>query len=119
MALFDLAQRVKRGVRLLDKKVPGWRKVLYRHRDSFDLSDGACCVLGTLEHHSARMKALHRSRVKGMDGADYAWAVRRLNLEFGRIYGFDVEGPFTFESERKQQYADLNDLWRAEFEEAE
>lgn len=115
MDLFDLAQRVKRGVKLLDKKVPGWRRVMRTHADQFKLSDPECCVLGTLEHYSARLRALNKKYVVDYDCPDYHRAVRRLNLEFGSSYGFDNPCSSADQSENDRNWTTLQDLWKAEF----
>lgn len=115
MDLFDLASRVKRGVRLLDKKVPEWRQIIRRHANTLDLADGDFCVLGTLEHHSARMRQLHAKRVAGMDDADYHRALDRLGI-IGSAYGFTAPGPgggYDDETEN-DQFRALTDLWKIE-----
>lgn len=40
-------KRVKRGIRLLDKKYPGWPALIQLH-DHFDLGSSSRCVLGQL-----------------------------------------------------------------------
>lgn len=102
-------QRVKRGIKLLEKKIPNWRTVLRRHEDQFDFADGAHCVLGTLEHYSKRMKQLPLTeREKFRDTFDRAYT--RLGIDNPAAYGFD-----SAESEGVSPQL-LDTLWRAEFE---
>lgn len=108
--IIKLVKRVKRGVRLLDKKVPGWRKTLKTHTRTFDIGRANYCVLGTLEHYNARMKALNKKRVVGQSFPDYYRATVRLNFATGAAsYGFNGD-----ESSRGV----LQQLWRAEFDDA-
>ena len=113
MDLFDLAKRVKAGVKLLDRVLPSWRLTLRKHDDEFDLADPDCCILGTLEHHSKQMRLLHKKRVKGLlDEDGYNRAVERLNISCnGAKFGFDIESPTT----ANYDYDTLQALWRAEY----
>lgn len=115
--LLDLAKRVKKGVRLLDRRVPGWRTTLKEHADSFNIKQGSCCVLGTLEHYNGRMQVLNARRLKLSAYPDYWRGTKRLNIEDrGKDYGFNAD----FEDESfgasDAEFAILQDLWRAEFE---
>lgn len=79
----ELAARVKRGARLLDKKVPNWRTTMRKHADTFRLNSPRLCILGTLEHYNGRMKVL---KARGADLSDmqlggYYMALRRLHLD--------------------------------------
>lgn len=123
MELLELAKRVKRGVRLLDKKVPNWRAVLRRHEGQYDFADGDHCVLGTLEHFSGRMRVL---RERGLDPDRtknaYVVAAARLGIwnEADRTTddstpaqcGFDA---VDLEATRDADRNVLDALWRAEF----
>lgn len=102
-------QRVKRGIKLLEKKVPNWRQVLRKHEDQFEFANGSHCVLGTLEHYSKRMKQLPLTeREQFRDTFDRAYT--RLGISDPAAYGFDT-------SEIEGVSAELLDtLWRAEFE---
>lgn len=118
--LLQLAKRVRRGVALLDKKVPGWRLIMRQNADDFDISNGECCILGTLEHKRglARVRAL---RVRPNENG-YETGKRRLRITEGHDYGFNtVErselgmGMYDGEADSDEQWRVLNDLWRAEF----
>jgi hypothetical protein len=113
--LFDLATRVKRGALLLDKKFPGWRKVMRKHDADFDLTDGSHCVLGTLEHHMGRAKELVKKNLNkdnafSDDGYNRLTAALRIP---GSEFGFNT-GPRDSDGD---EYSDLSDLWRAEYRE--
>lgn len=113
--LFELAQAVKRGVKLLDRKIPRWRTVLRKHADEFDFASGDHCVLGTLEAHSARMKMLIRKKGCSRKYTTFGRAVLALDLGGGadEKHGFDV--PDSTVLEEQEQYRTLGALWRAEF----
>lgn len=114
MDIFKIAQRVKRGVALLDKKVPGWRRVMREHKDQFDLESPAHCVLGTLEHYSAQLKRLNQKRVEGMTDADYKRGLKRLAI-VGEYYGFNSISDGSYDIEDDDEMTALEGLWRAEF----
>ena len=106
-----LVQRVKRGVRLLDRKVPNWRRVMRRYQDRFNLNDANSCVLGILDNHSSQMRMLaKRMKVTGIP--NFYRALRSLDLMagFGESHGFsssfDISG---------SESDSLQALWRAEF----
>lgn len=109
--VFEIAKRVKKGAKLLDKKVPKWRSILRKHKDQFDFADGDCCVLGTLEHYNG-LKALGRTPDPFDDR--FNRAAHRLNLHGKTFdYGFDfMEDGFR----NSEEISTLNALWRAEFE---
>ncbi len=119
--LVELVKRVKRGVKVLDRKIPNWRTVLRRHQEEFRLSNLDYCILGTLEHHSGRMRQLNQKRVDGTISNDgYTRAIRRLNLATGTPYGFDLassdsDAPYGSEK-RNDLWKQLEALWRGEFE---
>ena len=114
MSMFDLAQSVKRGVRLLDRKVPRWRRVMREHQDQYDFKDGEHCILGTLEHFSGRMAVLKK---RGQVVDDYAYNRGRLALGLRELSDAVVCGFDAPESDaRDHERAVLHDLWRAEFE---
>ena len=100
------AQAVRRGVALLDRVLPNWRKTMRKHADQFDLRDGDHCVLGTLEHHSGlrRLRKL-RGDPNHYESA-YFRAVARLRIRNGKTLGFDSAD---------LSYKELQELWRAEF----
>lgn len=123
MELLEIAKRVKRGVRLLDKKVPNWRRTLREHEDQYDFANGDCCVLGTLEHYNGRLRVLSAKRAKNGD-YPFGRAVRAVGLKVNddddscadeaTQHGFDAidGGGGSYEDE----IATLDALWRAEFE---
>lgn len=110
MTLFDMARRVKAGVRLLDRKIPNWRTVLRRHEDEFDFADGSHCVLGTLEHYSGRMRTLIARRQAKQEPDPFWRAAKALGVEAREEdLGFEAEDVRTKERDM------LAELWRAEF----
>lgn len=120
MELFDIARRVRKGAQLLDKKFgPGWRKVLQKHEGDFDLKEGEHCVLGTLEHHYGKMRALRpKSKVDAELGGFFV-AINRLRIKGqDEEYGFNAVTPWGGKEaweRREAEWAALSDLWRAEF----
>ncbi len=119
MELVELAKRVRAGVKFLDKKFPQWRNTLRQHSDEFDLTSGAHCVLGTLEHHNGRLRILTKKLRAEDDGYSedaYSRALTALKIE-GEKFGFDADwaGVDTYDNYRNDMTT-LNDLWRAEFE---
>jgi hypothetical protein len=119
MSLLNIAKRVKRGVRLLDKKIPNWRAVLRKHKDQFNFGNSAHCVLGTLEHFSGQMQTLKaRIGLTQHDDAEYASYTNarkalKLRMYEDEDYGFDA----CHQDERRgAEINTLSDLWRAEFE---
>ena len=123
--LLDLAKRVKKGAALLDKKVPGWRKTMRRHDDTFNIGSGKCCVLGTLEHARALRKlGASKTEVKerlkllaGEPSTAYYIGATRLGID-GEDYGF--EPPLSEEetdwNANEEAWAFLQDLWKAEYQ---
>ena len=121
-----LAAKMRRGVALLDKKIPNWRAIVRRHRHQFDFSKGDCCVLGTLEHYSGRMRVLEKKHgVKRREGRmafeTFTAAARALGLNGGRTidaHGFDADDykdDFSDGKLKRQRDLDiLSALWRAE-----
>lgn len=121
MNIIGLAKRVKRGARLLDKKLgPGWRTTMRRRAEFFNLKEPQACILGTLEHFNGRMKTLGKRRAAAEDLNGYYRAAARLNIEGDeQEYGFDLS--FGAEDglkgvERGEVWQLAQDLWRAEFE---
>lgn len=116
MNLYEMARRVKRGVRLLDRKIPDWRRVLRRHREEFEFRDGDCCVLGTLEHYTGRMRELLK-KADADEDSRYMRALSALRLEGDADieHGFDGIDKGGGETDNIEMDA-LSDLWRAEFE---
>lgn len=120
MTVVELVKNVKKGVKLLDQRVPNWRQIMRKHAAEYNFTDGSSCVLGTLEHHSGRMKVL-KKRSREIYGDGYIAAVDILKLDRGCHYGFDGDNRYynsllptgmTY----KAQIDLLSDLWRAEFE---
>jgi hypothetical protein len=114
-------------VALLDKKVPNWRQTMRKHVDQYNFSDGACCVLGTLEHYNGRMRTL---RAKGVSAADikqtladegrFETAKLRLGQIEGAEYGFDTcFGDHDRADTDDDPMVTLHELWKTEFEKAE
>lgn len=119
MDILELARSVKRGVKLLDKKIPNWRQVMRKYEDQFNFADGECCILGTLEHHSGRLQVLNQRKAAAADPEDaYRRAAARLGLNIeadeDELYGFNVTTDAYDDSEAVM--GDIGDLWRAEFE---
>lgn len=114
MELLDIAKRVKRGVRLLDRRIPNWRAIMRKHRADFNIGDPECCILGTLEHHVGRLKVLRaRRKVIPADFTAYHSAARSLRIEaVTREHGFER----TAGAENIEEYRTLQALWLAEFE---
>ena len=113
MIFLETARRVRAGVRLLDKKIPGWRHVLRRHVEQFDFADGDHCVLGTLEHYSGRMKVLARKHREHDDYSRFDSALKALGIKDEVGFGFDCANRF---QGWEEEGALLDALWRAEFE---
>lgn len=123
--LFELAKRVRKGVALLDKKVPNWRKVMRKNDETFNIRNGECCILGTLEHKRALRKLGKPMSSRFYRDNGYERAERILHIE-GSDYGFntiDEEDLIDLE-DPEQSYDEINDdaqfevlqeLWRAEF----
>jgi len=110
--LADVYRRVRRGVALLDQKVPNWRRTMRKHQDQYNFADGDFCVLGTLEHFNGRLHTLRKRK------AESVWSTQdrmtraqyRLGIDHSSHFGFcwrtghqDIEGPL------------LAELWRQEF----
>lgn len=115
-----IARRVKRGVRLLDKKIPDWRQILRKHRTEFDFRDGDHCVLGTLEHYSGRMRVL-KARVRTQTDYPFGRALDALKLRGDNRdvdFGFDgeIHSDYDRDDDRDDEMTTLDALWRAEFE---
>lgn len=115
--------RVKRGAAFLDRKVPGWRRVLRRHEDTFDICQSDCCVLGTLAAHPpkalrAQLKITERAlgrtsydyygmlKVLGIAGNASTW-FEPLTEQRASSLGFLTAGPL--------EHLLIDVLWRAEF----
>lgn len=109
MDLLDLAKKVKRGSRLLDRKLPSWRRVMQKHRDQFNFADPQFCVLGTLKHHLGRARVLRKQA--GSSEAGYHGLLQALRLDRGSEHGFDWSG-----SVDDATGDTLALLWRTEFE---
>lgn len=115
-AIEEMRARVKRGAKFLDKKIPGWRAALRRHKKAFDICDGECCVMGTLFRHPP---ASLKGRLKGISRAwatDEYWTMLEV-LGFHRSGGLLVDKPtahaFYTDSPVEHHLADI--LWRMEF----
>lgn len=105
-AQISTIRKFKRGVKLLDKKVPKWRTILRKHKDQFVFKDGDHCVLGTLEHHVGKLRVA-AAKYGNSYGSGYNRLVAMWNLGWGNSYGFDSPSAY---------YPLLTALWRAEFE---
>lgn len=115
--IYELAQRVKKGVKLLDKRIPNWRRTIKKHKDQFDFTNGECCVLGTLEHYNGRMRVL-KARKQINDAHPFLAATKALGGIEPREYGFDVDSrltdPTLADNQHAKQYEILTALWKAE-----
>lgn len=116
MELIDIAKAVKRGVRLLDKKIPNWRTILRKHEDQFDFADGTHCVLGTLEHYSGRMRVLKAKRNVPLYEGAFKRAYLALGIESGQTKDFGFDWSANSSTSPDQQKAFFSALWRAEFQ---
>jgi hypothetical protein len=116
-----MAQRVKRGVRFLDRKVPMWRRVMRKHDSEFDLSDGDHCVLGTLEHRVGKLRVAARKLHTPLECDNGFGRLARLfgiydnTTELGFDYKTYVMWALDEDEQAEQQYRDLQALWRAEY----
>ncbi len=82
-----MRQRVNHGVKLLDEKVPGWRRTIRNNREQYDFKRGSCCVLGTLEHFNGMFQTI---RASGADSTEaFLRAKARLGIHNASNYGFD------------------------------
>jgi hypothetical protein len=102
---------VARGAKLLDDRLPGWRKVMKEHSD-FRISDLECCVLGTLEHYHGRLKVM-RSKDPKNDDCAYSRAISKLDIS-GPENGFDIDYITTGIG-----YAELQKAWEELLKEGE
>ncbi len=126
MNVTNIVARVKRGVRVLDRKVPNWRTVLRKHQKQYDFRSGEHCVLGTLEHHAGRMRVLKkRLDADTLPGYTFGDAEATLGVS-STDCGFDAVEfkalPRLTDAEiavhkaaEQQEYDILDALWRAEF----
>lgn len=112
--LGTLAAAVKRGAELLDKKLPGWRKVMRRHRSRFVFSDCNSCVLGTLGNHDPRVRKLaDRAKLEA-----FRAGLKFLTKSTGhaRAHDFGFDSPRDLPHNLEDYYPALHALWQAEFE---
>ena len=102
----DVYRRFRRGVRVLDEKLPRWRTVMRKHMDEFNFEDCNYCVLGTLGKHTAEI------RKRATDDA-FGDALKFLTREShgSSRWGFDAVAGHTGE-----EYPALTALWEAEIE---
>lgn len=108
--LRDLAKRVKRGVKLLDKKTPTWRRTLRKNRGTFNFASPDMCVIGTLIHHDAKFKKLRKQATREAFSSAVSMLTRKLSSEAAPAYGFD-----SAEDEiNTVVYPALSALWEAE-----
>lgn len=117
--LLTTAKAVKRGARLLDKKVSGWRKTLKKHASTFNISNADCCILGTLEHYNGRMRVLNARRVRTNNEGGYFRGLVRLRIsteDEAKNFGFLSDRVALPEGGSASNTTDLQTLWRAEFE---
>lgn len=110
-----MAKNVRRGVKLLDKQFPTWRKTMKAHASAFNIRSTKYCVLGTLEHELGRARVLRKRAGQVSEG--YWGLVMALGITPGD-YGFSIpfSDGFRYGPADDQLYDILNDLWRAEFE---
>ncbi len=111
------AAAVKRGARLLDKKVPKGRNIMRKHEADCWLLDPEQCVLGTLEHFSG-LKRLQTAKVKKYmdqphrsDTNAYERALIRLGLDPDRTELAEDRGF----NRNELSFEELEALWRAEW----
>lgn len=114
MTLLELAKRVRRGVKLLDRLIPNWRRTMRNHQDQYDFQDGDHCILGTLEHYNGRMSVLKKRRAVDTDYS-YGRGAKALGLKEGITYEHGFDGQISGGS-YDADMAQLDQLWRAEFE---
>ncbi len=118
MDLLNIAKRVRNGVKLLDKKIPNWRSIVKNHESEFDFTDGACCVLGTLEHYSGRLKVLKKRAGRKAQDANNPFGNAAVALGIsGKTteFGFDgLPAKTDFDIPYQDQMPVLTALWKAE-----
>lgn len=90
-----LAERIARGVDLLDEKHPGWDHNI--DLDRLNIVDQRSCVLGQVfGYYGDGLETL------GLSGSQF-------NNDTGAPYGFDLFGDEWFSGEREEE---LDRLWR-------
>lgn len=121
--LGELAMRIKRGAALLDRKAPGWRRIMRKHEQEFHIQDGSCCILGTLEHYNG-LRHLKLRAVDKEDNYRFTRALNRLKLHDhnDELHGFDAvpyhrrNGALAdLEDGNSEMYDAMQALWKAEF----
>lgn len=111
-----LYARVRKGVALLDKRVPNWRRTMRKQVGQYNFMEGDHCVLGTLEHYNGRMQVIRKRTIAKEEQEQgshdsMSRATKRLRIhgesqKFGFCWGGtgrEIEGPI------------LHALWREEF----
>lgn len=91
-----MREKVKRGVRLLDKKIPNWRSKI--DSETIDMAGIMNCVLGQLYGN-------YQNGLIKLFGRDTDFETRRLQ---GIAHGFQLT------DEEHQNYALLDHLWKVE-----
>lgn len=110
-----LAMRVRAGVKLLDKKIPNWRKIIKRHEAQFDFESGDHCVLGTLKHFSGRMRVLRQKAAEKNTSHIMCFVRASERLLPGAKHDETLAKNYGFNWFNKDTEADVLDaLWRAE-----
>lgn len=111
----SLKARVKKGVALLDAKIPNWRHILRRNKEQYKFSEYDHCIVGTIFNMSEE----HKKVVKGAaftDGLKWLLGTRGdpmdMYHEAGVPYGLDVsvKNPMDMDTECEA----LARLWEAE-----
>jgi hypothetical protein len=106
----DYAERVQRGIALLDVKWPDWATEI--DLEKLDIEWGDRCV-------TAQYAQLHGS---ALDRDVDSWQDGRSMLDLGNreyeLHGFNADGQSTGEAYAPDPggYATLNGLWRSEIE---
>jgi len=100
--IIESVKRHKRGVRLLDRKVPRWRQIMREHQGQYQFSHPDRCVIGTLARHAPALR-------RKLTTICFWNAVRVL-------VGSTDASAYGFNGEYDDEMTLLHDLWRMEFE---
>src|ERR1700752_4529468 len=85
--LADCYRRMRKGGKVLDKKLQRWRQPMRKHMAEFEFASGEYCVLGTLGKYSPALKAAEGEAFGA--ALDYLVGYRRDRNHASRL-GFDA-----------------------------
>jgi hypothetical protein len=105
MSDIDYAERVQRGIALLDEKWPAWATEI--DLEKLDIADGSVC-----------MTAQYALRKLGVAAYLRGQTLLELSDNAYEAHGFNADGQSTGEAVDADPgaYATLNGLWKAEIE---